>query len=143
MDYYFISREEFERARDAGDLLEWAEVYGELYGTPRKPVERALAAGKGVLLEIDVQGARSVKRAMPDSISVFVAPPSPQALEARLRARASESPQALKRRLDTALEELKTANEFDVTVVNDDLDRAIEELDRILFEPKEGASPRR
>jgi guanylate kinase len=140
-EYYFVSRDEFERGRDAGELLEWADVYGELYGTPREPLKRALAAGKGVLLEIDVQGARSVKRAMPDALLIFVAPPSSEALEARLRARASESPDALKRRLDTALEELKAANEFDVTVVNDDLDRAIEELDRILFEPKEGASP--
>jgi guanylate kinase len=108
----------------AGDeLLEWAEIHGGLQrsGTPREPVERALAAGLPVLVEVDLHGARSMRKAMPESVSVFVEPPSIEELERRLRSRNTESPDQFDRRLETAREELAARSEFDVQLVNDDV----------------------
>jgi guanylate kinase len=130
--YEYVSRDEFEAWREAGKLLEFAEVHGALYGTPRDEVERLLAEGRDVLLEIDVQGAQQVKRLVPDAISIFVEPPSWDVLETRLRGRGTEGPEALRRRLETARQELADAPGFDHRVVNEDLGTAVEEVDRIL-----------
>ena len=123
---------EFERIRAGGGLLESAEVHGELYGTPKAEVETTLASGDDVLLEIDVQGARQVKAAVPESLSIFVEPPSWEELVARLRRRGTEDEAGLQRRLETARRELDEAGWFDDRVVNDDLERAVESVNRIL-----------
>lgn len=127
-----MTREEFEALRGEGRLLEWAEVHGELYGTPRDEVERLLSEGRDVLLEIDVQGAKQVKAAMPDTVTIFLEPPSWEVLELRLTGRGTEDEPALRRRLETARRELEDAGEFDHRVVNDDLAEAVGEVDRIL-----------
>lgn len=117
-----------------GEFLETAEVFGaNRYGTPRPPVEKALADGRPALLEIDIQGARQVKRAMPHAVTVILVPPSWDALEARLRGRGTEDPAALERRLATARQELALAREFNHRVVNDDLEDAVAQVDRILM----------
>lgn len=116
-----------------GEFLETAQVFGaNRYGTPRPPVEKALAEGRPVLLEIDVQGARQVKKAMPEAITIMLVPPSWEVLEARLRGRGTEDAAALERRLATAKSELALAETFDHRVVNDDLEDAIQSVVRIL-----------
>jgi len=133
VDYWFVSRADFERIRDAGGFLEWFEVYDDLKGTPRAPIDEHLAAGDDVLLELDVQGARAVKSAYPDALLVFVKPPSRAEQRERLFARDPEAdPDALERRLDQAEAEEREATDFDAIVVNDDLDRAITEVAAIL-----------
>ena len=126
--YYFVDRADFDRMIQAGGFLEWADIFGERYGTPREPVERALAAGRDVLVEIDVQGARQVKAANPSAYMVFITPPSLDELERRLRTRGTETDEQVKRRLAKASDELAAEPEFDVTVVNDDLERAAREV---------------
>jgi guanylate kinase len=126
--YYFVDRADFERMIAAGGFLEWADIFGERYGTPREPVERALAEGRDVLVEIDVQGARQVKAANPGAYMVFIKPPSLAELERRLRTRATETDQQVRRRLAKAADELAAEPEFDVTVVNDDLEQAAREV---------------
>jgi guanylate kinase len=132
VDYHFVGRDEFERLRDAGGFLEWFEVYGQLKGTPRAPVERALAEGRDVLLEIDVQGALAVREQFPDALLVFLRAPDPAEQEARLRARDTDDPDQLARRLETARAEEALAGRFDAVVVNDAVDRAVEEVTAIL-----------
>ncbi len=131
-DYHFVSREVFEVMIEAGELLEWAEYNSHLYGTPRRPVLESLAAGSDVLLEIEVQGARQVKAAYPAALTIFIAPPSIETLEARLRARGDTSAEAVDRRLAIARAEMAAADEFDHIVVNDVLDTAVNEMLRIL-----------
>jgi guanylate kinase len=127
--YYFVDDQEFERLREAGEFLEWAVVHGRAkYGTPRGPVEGALAAGQLALLEIDLQGARQVREHRPDSLFVFLAPPSWDELVRRLIGRGTESEVERAARLTTARQELAARDEFDVTIVNDDVQRASEEL---------------
>jgi guanylate kinase len=126
--YYFVDRAGFDRMIDSGGFLEWADIFGERYGTPKEPVERALAEGRDVLVEIDVQGARQVKAATPGAYMIFVKPPSLAELERRLRTRGTETDQQVRRRLAKASEELAAEPEFDVTVVNDDLERAAREV---------------
>ncbi len=127
--YGFVDDAEFERLRRTGALLEWAVVHGRAkYGTPRAPVERALAEGRRALLEIDLQGARQVREQMPDALFVFLAPPSWQELVRRQLGRGTEDAAEREVRLETARAELAAASEFDVTVVNDDVPRAAEEL---------------
>ncbi|GAB3665370.1 guanylate kinase [Zhihengliuella somnathii] len=127
--YYFIGREEFDRLAESGQMLEWAVVHGRnCYGTLRGKVEEAAAAGKSVLLEIDLQGARQVKESMPDARFVFLAPPSWDELVRRLVGRGTESAEEQQRRLETAKLELAAESEFDVTIVNDDVQRAAGEL---------------
>lgn len=138
-DYHFVSRSEFERMRDAGEFLEWAEVYGGLYGTPRAQIEEARAAGRLLLLEIDVQGARAVRRAEPDALLIFVEPPTWEVLEQRLERRATEDQNSLALRLKTALKELAAADEFDRLLVNDDLEEAVKELLRVVDTAAPGA----
>jgi guanylate kinase len=130
--YYFVDRADFDRMIAAGGFLEWADIFGERYGTPREPVERALAEGRDVLVEIDVQGARQVKAANPGAYMVFIKPPSLTELERRLRTRATETDQQVRRRLAKAADELAAEPEFDVTVVNDDLEQAAREVIQIV-----------
>ena len=127
--YWFVSEEEFDELIASDQLLEWAVVHkGARYGTPRKPVEEALAAGRPALLEIDLQGARQVRRSMPEALFVFLAPPSWEELVRRLVGRGTETPEERERRLETAREELAAESEFDVTVVNTEVHAASEEL---------------
>jgi guanylate kinase len=117
-EYYFVDEAEFDRMVAAGELLEHAEFAGNKYGTPREPVERRIAAGLPALLEIDLAGARQVKRSMPDALLVFLEPPSWDELVRRLTGRGTETPEVIERRLAVAKEELAAADEFDVTLVN-------------------------
>ena len=127
--YLFVSEEEFDRMVEAEELLEWAVVHRRArYGTPRKPVEEALAAGRPALLEIDLQGARQVRRTMPEALFVFLKPPSWEELVSRLVGRGTESAEERAARLETALVELAAEPEFDVTVVNSEIQTAGEEL---------------
>ncbi len=127
--YLFVTPEEFDRMVADGQMLEWAVVHGRnRYGTPRGPVEDHLAAGVPTLLEIDLQGARQVRESMPDARFVFLAPPSFEELERRLVGRGTEDAEERERRLATARVELAAESEFDVTIVNDDVHRATDEL---------------
>jgi guanylate kinase len=131
--YHFISMPEFVAMRDAGGLLEWAEVHGNCYGTPREPVETALAGGHDMLFDIDWQGTRQLYRAMRnDIVSVFVLPPSAAELKSRLERRAEDSAETIARRLRNAIEEIAHWNEYDHVLVNDDLDRSFAALRQIL-----------
>ncbi|HET7531794.1 MAG TPA: guanylate kinase [Nocardioidaceae bacterium] len=127
--YWFVTEAEFDELVATGQLLEWAVVHkGARYGTPRRPVEEALAAGRPALLEIDLQGARQVRESMPEALFVFLAPPSWEELVRRLVGRGTETPEERERRLATAREELAAEAEFDVTVVNTEVHAASEEL---------------
>jgi len=127
-DYHFLTREEFAARREAGYFAEWAEVHGNLYGTPKAPVQEHLASGRDVLFDIDVQGALQVKRVFPQGLFVFILPPSRLELERRLRGRGTDSEETIARRLDNALGELRQAGQFDFLIVNNDLDKAADEL---------------
>ena len=127
--YHFVDDAEFERMREAGEFLEWAVVHGQAnYGTPRAPLEDALASGRKAMLEIDLQGARQVRQQIPEALFVFLAPPSWDELVRRLVGRGTESEEERQVRLTTAEQELAAQREFDVTIVNDDVQRASEEL---------------
>jgi guanylate kinase len=128
VDYNFISRPAFEDLIHQDAFLEWADVFGNLYGTSRQDTERLLAQGLDLVLVIDVQGARIVRQRMADAVSVFVLPPSFEALEQRLRARSQDSEAAIVRRLATARSEVSAVDEYDYVVVNDDLDRCVGEM---------------
>ena len=131
-DYRFLSHEAFVAARDAGEFAEWAEVHGNLYGTLRSEVERVLASGRHVLMDIDVQGARQFHAAFPDTVLVFVLPPSGEVLKARLDARKTESRERLLVRLRNARAELADVGRYHYVVVNDDLERAVEQVSAII-----------
>jgi len=131
-DYFFVTREEFERKQRDGELVEWAEFAGNYYGTPRAFVEKVKAHGGIVILDIDIQGATQIRRTMPDAVTVFVAPPSKSALEKRLRNRRTESEEAIRRRLARVPAELAAAKEYDYLVYNDVLDDAIEAVLEII-----------
>jgi len=132
VDYRFLSRDDFVAQRDDGRFLEWFDVYGDLKGTPRQPVEEHLAAGDDVLLEVDVQGALRVREEMPDAVLVFLDAPTPEAQAERLRARGVDAPDQIDRRLAEADIEKAVAERFDEVVVNDDADRAARQLAAIL-----------
>ena len=133
VDYHYVDRATFERVRDEGGFLESFEVYGDLKGTPRQFVVDELDAGHDVMLEIDVQGALAVKRALPEALLVFVRTPDREEQRRRLVGRGTEDPVVVQRRLDAAAEEERIgATEFDAVVVNDDLDQAVSELAAIL-----------
>jgi guanylate kinase len=134
--YHFVSAERFDEMAKREELLEWAVVHGRnLYGTPRRPVEERLAAGEPALLEIDLQGARQVRRTLPGSRFVFLRPPSWEELVRRLVGRGTESTEERERRLTTARAELAAESEFDVSIVNDDVRRAAEELVALMVPP--------
>jgi guanylate kinase len=126
--YTFVDRPEFERMVLDGQMLEWAEFAGNLYGTPRQPVDERLAQGQPVLLKIDLQGARQVRQAMPSAQLVFLAPPSWEELERRLIGRGTDDAATIKARLDHAHEELAAEPEFDVTIVNHFVEQAADDL---------------
>jgi guanylate kinase len=131
--YHFVSTAEFERMIAAGEMLEYARYAGNLYGTPRKPVEEALASGRPALLEIELQGARQVRRAMPESRLVMLVPPSWEELVERLTGRGTEDPEVVRARLATAREELAAQAEFDAVIVNADVQVATAELLRLVL----------
>ncbi len=131
--YFFVTRERFDEMIAGGELLEWAVVHGvNRYGTPRAAVEEHLARGVPVLLEIDLQGARQVRESMPDALFVFLAPPSWDELVSRLVGRGTEGPEERERRLVTARSELAAESEFDAVIVNDTVDGAAAELERLI-----------
>ncbi len=132
-DYFFLSREEFVAKREAGDLVEWEEVFLNLYGTLRSEVDRALDAGETMLFDVDVKGALSIKRAYPENaVLIFVRPPSLDELKRRLVSRRTEDEATIERRLARAEMELEEGKKFDYTVINDDLDRATREVCSII-----------
>lgn len=132
VDYNFISRAEFEAMVARGEFLEWADVFGNLYGTGRRQTEALIAAGQDVLLVIDVQGARQVRRAIRELVTIFVLPPSLGALEARLRGRSQDGRAAIEKRLRTAREEVGAVAEYDYVIVNDDLERCVGDIAAII-----------
>lgn len=131
-DYFYLSREEFRRRVEANEFIEWAEVHGEWYGTLRSQTELALRSGKNVLLDIDVQGGRSVRRIYPDGVFIFVLPPSLADLEDRLRARGTDSEDRILLRLDNARREIDLAKEYDYAIINDDLAKATRQVAAII-----------
>jgi guanylate kinase len=131
-DYHFLSTGEFQAARERGDFAESAEVHGKMYGTLRREVEKVLASGRHVLMDIDVQGAAQFTRSFPESVLVFVLPPSANVLLTRLMARKTESGDALRIRLASALEELRAVQAYQYVVVNDDLEHAVEVVSSII-----------
>jgi guanylate kinase len=133
-DYHFVSREEFERMIASGDFLEHAEVFDNAYGTSLRSVEEAMRAGELLLLEIDWQGARQVRSRLPAARSIFILPPARAALEARLRARSTDSDAVIARRLQDAAHDIAHWNEFDYVVINDRFDAAVDDLVAIVGE---------
>jgi guanylate kinase len=131
-DYYFLSRSEFARKRDRGEFAESAEVHGNLYGTLRSEVERVLASGRHVMMDIDVQGATQFRRVFPQSVTIFVLPPSADVLLERLRGRQTESKEQLAARLSSALQELQAVDEYEYVVVNDTLEPAVQRVESII-----------
>ena len=134
-DYFFVSADDFQRRIDAGEMLEWADIHGGLQrsGTPSGPVREALSAGRPVLVEVDLAGARNIKQLMPEARTVFLAPPSWEILVQRLSGRGTETEDVIQRRLTTAREELNAQDEFDSVVVNDDVDSAVAAIASILM----------
>jgi guanylate kinase len=127
-DYVFLSRDKFERWIDEGRFLEWAEYSGNLYGTPEHKVEEFLRSGRSVMLEIELQGARQVREERPDAVMIFVRAPDLDETRRRLEGRATEDPQAMEARMTTAVSEVAARSEFDYEIVNDDRERAREEM---------------
>ncbi|CAN5851866.1 guanylate kinase [soil metagenome] len=132
VDYFFRSEAEFRRMIDAGELLEWAQVHGNFYGTPRRNLEYALERSHFLILDIDVQGSRQIRAAVPDAISIFVLPPSGGELARRLAGRGSEAQAVRMRRLRAAREEIKSVAEFDYVIVNTDVDSSVAYVESIL-----------
>lgn len=132
VDYHFLSENEFDRHVAAGEFVEWAEYSGRRYGTLRTELEDRVKAGRPVVLEIEVQGARQVRSTVPDAVQVFIAPPSPETLRLRLVARGTDSPDDVERRLAVARAELAAQGEFPHVVVNDRLEDAVDELEKIV-----------
>ncbi len=131
-NYFFLGNDRFKQLVDTGGFLEWAEFTGNCYGTPRRPVEEKLQMGRPVLLEIELEGARQVRKSFPESFQIFVAPPHFDELERRIRGRATDSEEAIQSRLDRAKEELKAQKEFDAVVINDELDATATELGQLM-----------
>ena len=133
VDYHFLSGDRFTELQEQGALLEWAEVYGNRYGTPREPVVSALAEGRSILLDIDVQGARQVREAYAEAVTVFILPPDIGVLEKRLRARSTDEEEVILRRIGEARLQIQHCDEFNYLVVNDDLDLANRLFQSVLF----------
>lgn len=130
--YYFVSPREFEQKVEMGELLEWAEYAGNYYGTPRRVVEELLGQGNSVLLEIELEGARQIAASFPEALRIFILPPSMSELERRLRRRDSEDDEAIARRLERAIVEIAAADEFDLQIINDDLETTLAEIEALL-----------
>jgi guanylate kinase len=131
-DYHFLSRAEFERRRDQGDFLEWAEYGAQLYGTLKEEIERIFAQGRHAVLDIEVEGARQIRRALDNTLLVFVLPPSAEVLVERLTGRNTENPDLLRKRLTRASHELAAVGEYDYVVLNENLDTAVDQVSAIL-----------
>ncbi len=140
VDYLFIDLDTFEEKRAEGEMLEYAQVFDNYYATSRSQVENNLAAGHDVLLEIDWQGARQVREAMPQCVTIFILPPSLEELERRLRDRRTDSPEVISRRLRDALSDMSHWDEFDHIIINDDLEQAVAELEAVLAGGGEASS---
>ena len=132
VDYLFVTRREFMRLRDEGEMLEFAEVFDNYYATSRSQVEKHLADKRNVILEIDWQGARQVRESMPECITIFILPPSVEELERRLRDRRTDAPEVIERRLRDALSDMSHWDEFDHVIINDDLNQAVADLEAVL-----------
>ena len=132
VDYLFVTKSEFMRLRDRGEMLEYAEVFDNYYATSRSQVEEHLADDRNVVLEIDWQGARQVRESMPECVTIFILPPSVEELERRLRDRRTDAPEVIERRLRDALSDMSHWDEFDHVIINDDLNQAISDLEDVL-----------
>jgi len=132
VDYLFVDVEKFERLRDEGELLEFAEVFDNYYATSRSQVEKHLSKGQDVILEIDWQGARQVRESMPECVTIFILPPSLEELERRLRDRRTDSPEVIERRLRDALSDMAHWDEFHHVIINDKLEQAVADLENVL-----------
>ncbi len=131
-DYYFVNEATFQRMVESGDFAEWASVHDHLYGTSKRLLEANMAAGKDVILDVDVQGAAQLRQQYPEGVFVFMLPPSWDMLEERLRARRSDAPEEIERRLKKAREEIKCFNEYEYVIINDVLERAVGDLCAII-----------
>lgn len=132
VNYFFLTKEDFQKCIDDNKFLEWAEFAGNRYGTKKKYINQCLEEGKNIILEIDTKGALQVKKQMPSAVLIFIAPPSIKALEERLRGRHTEDEATIQKRLNEVKEELKRAESFDYKIINDDLQNAIKELEKIV-----------
>ncbi len=133
LNYYFLTRDRFTAMIAAGNLLEWAEFAGNYYGTPTQPVQEQINQGRSVILEIELLGARQVAKIFPESLKIFILPPSVAELEARIRARGQDPEAAILQRLERAQVEIEAAGEFDLQIVNDDLTTALEQIEAAIF----------
>lgn len=133
--YHFVSRSQFEQMAAQGEFLEWAEFANNYYGTPRQPVIDQTQRGQSVVLEIELVGARQIRSTFPKALQIFIMPPSIAELERRIRSRNQDSDAAIARRLDRACEEINAAGEFDLQVINDDLEQALSRIEAALFAP--------
>jgi guanylate kinase len=133
MNYYFITRQQFDLMVSENEFIEWAEFANNCYGTPKRSVEEQLAAGEWVILEIELEGARQVRQSFPEAIRIFILPPSIQELESRIRGRGQDSDDAIDRRLQRAKAEIDAANEFDVQIINDEFNEALDRLEQTVF----------
>ena len=132
INYYFLSKDEFLNKVDEGDFLEWAEVYGNYYGTPKSKVEEMLNEGKNVILEIDIQGALKVKENCEDGVFIFILPPSMEELKQRIIKRGSETPESLLRRFNSAYAEINYISKYNYGVINDEVELAVKKIENIL-----------
>ncbi|MDJ0515373.1 MAG: guanylate kinase [Trichodesmium sp. MO_231.B1] len=135
--YFFVDRDKFQQMIETEELLEWAEYAGNFYGTPSLRVIENIKQGKSVILEIELQGARQIQKTFPDALRIFILPPSTAELERRLRKRGQDSQEAIAKRLKRATEELEAIGEFDIQLVNDNLEDALQNLEKILFNSRE------
>ena len=132
VNYFFMTKGEFKNSIENNKFLEWAEFAGNFYGTKKKFINQCLLEGKNIILEIDTQGALKVKKQMPEAVLIFICPPSLEALESRLRGRHTEDEETIQKRLKEVKEEIKRAENFDYRIVNDNLDNAVSELEKII-----------
>jgi guanylate kinase len=132
VDYLFVDKDEFFALRERGELLESAEVFDNFYGTSRSQVDKYLAEGRNVILEIDWQGARQVRESMPECVTIFILPPSVEELERRLRNRRTDAPEVIERRLRDALSDMSHWDEFNYVIINDELDQAVADIEAVL-----------
>lgn len=133
VNYYFLTKEEFKKKVDNNEFLEWAEVHGNYYGTPKFNVEEMINEGKNIILEIDVQGALNVKKNCEDGVFIFILPPTMEELKRRIIARGSETPESLIKRFKTAYEEINYISKYNYAVINDDLEEAVQKVQNILY----------
>ncbi|MCY7407698.1 MAG: guanylate kinase [Alkalinema sp. CAN_BIN05] len=133
VNYYFITRRQFDLMVSENEFIEWAEFANNCYGTPKRSVEEQLAAGEWVILEIELEGARQVRQSFPQATRIFILPPSIQELESRIRGRGQDSDDAIDRRLQRAKAEIDAANEFDVQIINDEFNEALDRLEQTVF----------